>query len=330
MRPDLGGDRGAIELTAPRTGPSVGPMLGDDGGQLGKFGDLMPARRGIIGAGFDRQRRSTASTDRGAVIDDRVDSIGGQPDAIMTAMPGLTTGLAAGGGLANRIGSVERIGRWGRGAIGRIALKLDEEFFDLSFKDGDPSQSDVVFTAKLEASRAVRGWSRFGSHHRIREYGSARQDQGVGCWAGQNRCRDRTERLLAFNAYDALRVLTYPEPVVAGLDLDRGLENLAMCFDEGVGEVAVGSAEGMYPLRTVPFGFMRVRASTFHHLIHTLNLSPQATSDGLENWNFFGAPEMVHDIPVQGHSTGETMFSSRLAQAKVTALADPSIILRKT
>jgi len=52
VRADLGGDRGTIEQTALRTGASVGLVLGDDCGQHGKLGDLMPGRFRIVGARF--------------------------------------------------------------------------------------------------------------------------------------------------------------------------------------------------------------------------------------------------------------------------------------
>jgi len=44
-------------------------------------------------------------------------------------------------------------------------LELNEEFFDLSFEHGDPSQGDVEFTTQLDASRTVRDWGRFERDH---------------------------------------------------------------------------------------------------------------------------------------------------------------------
>ena len=67
-------------------------MLGDDGGQQGEFGDLMPGGLGVVGAGFDRQRGVAPGTDRGDVMDDRVDTSRGQADSVMPAMPDLPTG----------------------------------------------------------------------------------------------------------------------------------------------------------------------------------------------------------------------------------------------
>ncbi len=54
MGTDLGGDGGLIGQATARAGPPVSLMLGDDRGLLREFGDLMPTRLGIIGAGIDR------------------------------------------------------------------------------------------------------------------------------------------------------------------------------------------------------------------------------------------------------------------------------------
>jgi hypothetical protein len=142
-------------------------MLGDDGGQPRQFGDLMPGRLGVAGAGFDRQRRVTVGTDRGNVADDRVDPIGRQADPVMPSMPGLSSGSSSGGRLGGRLGSVERIGRGRRGTIGRIALKLDGEFFDLSLENGDLSQGHVEFTTQLDAFGTASDRSQFERDHRV-------------------------------------------------------------------------------------------------------------------------------------------------------------------
>jgi hypothetical protein len=82
-------------------------------------------------------------------------------------MAGLATRPPAGARLAKWLGSIERIGRWGRRAIGGIALELDEEFSDLGFEGGDPNQGDIEFTTQLEASGTVGDWGRFERDHRI-------------------------------------------------------------------------------------------------------------------------------------------------------------------
>ena len=52
MGPDLRWDRLAIELTAVGAGAGMSLILGDDGCQLGQFGDLMPRRLRITGLSF--------------------------------------------------------------------------------------------------------------------------------------------------------------------------------------------------------------------------------------------------------------------------------------
>jgi hypothetical protein len=142
-------------------------MLGDDGGQPGQFGDLMPGGLGVVGTGLDRQRRVAVGTDRGDVGENRVDPIRGQANPVMPAMPGLTTRTSSGGRLAGWLGCVERVGRRWRGTIGGIAWELCDEFFDLVFKHGDPSQGDVEFTTQLDTSRTFRDGSRFERSHRV-------------------------------------------------------------------------------------------------------------------------------------------------------------------
>ena len=148
MGPDLGGDGRLVELAAARAGPGVGPVLGDDGGEPGQLGDLMPGGLGVIGAGLGWQGSLATGAGRGDVVDDGVDPLGRQAGAVIAAMPGLTAGLAPGGRLGCGLGSVEGIGRRGRGAIGGIALELDGEFFELSLEDGDLSQGQVEFTTQ--------------------------------------------------------------------------------------------------------------------------------------------------------------------------------------
>jgi hypothetical protein len=80
-------------------------------------------------------------------------------------MSGLTARLSAGGRLAERLGSVERISRRGRGTIGRITLNLEGEFFDLSLEDGDLSQGGVEFTTQSDAFRTASDGSRFERKH---------------------------------------------------------------------------------------------------------------------------------------------------------------------
>lgn len=116
----------------------MGLMLGDDGGQQGKLGDLMPGRFRIVGAKFRRQRCLATGASLRDIRNDDVDPRLRQPDSVMALMAVLTTAPPSGASLDNRLGSVQGIGRRRRGAIGGVALNLREEFFVLSFKHGDP------------------------------------------------------------------------------------------------------------------------------------------------------------------------------------------------
>ena len=158
MGADLGSDRCLIERAASRTRPSVGPIFGDDGVQPGEFGDLVPGRLGVVGAKLNWQRRVAAGTDRRNRGDDCIDPVDGQAKSVMPAMPGLTSRRPPGGRLADRLGGIERVGRWRRGTLGRVALDLESEFFDLSLEEEDLSQSDIEFTTQLDTLRA--GWKR--------------------------------------------------------------------------------------------------------------------------------------------------------------------------
>jgi hypothetical protein len=140
-------------------------MFGDDGGHPGEFGDLMPRRLGVVGARLDRQRGVAVGARRGDRGDDRIDPVDGQANSVMPPMPGLTARLPPGGWPAERLGSIERVGRWRRGTIGRIALDLEGEFFDLSLEEGDLSPSDVEFTTQLDAFRTASDGSRFEGKH---------------------------------------------------------------------------------------------------------------------------------------------------------------------
>jgi len=111
VRADLGGDRGTIEQTALRTGASVGLVLGDDGRQHGKLGDLMPGRFGIVGARFCRQRCLAAGASLGDIRDDDIDPRCRQPESVVSLMAGLPTATSSGARLDDRLGSVQGVGR---------------------------------------------------------------------------------------------------------------------------------------------------------------------------------------------------------------------------
>jgi hypothetical protein len=78
----------------------------------------------------------------------------------MPTMSGLATGTTPTRRLADRLGSIERIGRRRRRAIGGIALELKEKFFDLGFERDDPSEGRVKFTTQPQATRTLRAFGR--------------------------------------------------------------------------------------------------------------------------------------------------------------------------
>jgi hypothetical protein len=164
---DIGGDDNAIDQATLRTGTRMGLMFGDNGGQRGEFGDLMPGGFRIVGSRFGRQRRLTVGAGPRDIDNDGVNPRLGQAEPLMSPMSGLPAASSAGRSLDDRLGSVEGIGRRRRGAIGRVSMKLSEKFFNLSFKygdpgqcrfeHGDPSQRLIELATKLgtfEASRA--------------------------------------------------------------------------------------------------------------------------------------------------------------------------------
>jgi hypothetical protein len=75
-------------------------------------------------------------------------------------MSGLSAGTPPTRRLPERLGSVRRIGRRGRRAIGGIASELKEKFFDLGFKRDDPSEVRVKFTTQSQATRTLRAFWR--------------------------------------------------------------------------------------------------------------------------------------------------------------------------
>jgi len=179
MAANFGGDGGVVELAASRTGPGVGLMLGDESRQWGQFGDLMPGRLGVIGARLDRQGELAPRTNRREIGVDEVDPLGGQADAVMSAMPGLSAGLSSGGGFARKFGSVERIGRRRRGTVRRVLLEPKDQFLELSFERGDPRQSDVGLSPQLGTSGTIKDGQGFGKIHRLSRYADFRQSQEV-------------------------------------------------------------------------------------------------------------------------------------------------------
>jgi hypothetical protein len=189
MSTNLRRDHAAIEAATTGTGPRVPLVLGDDGRQCGEFGDLMPGRFGVVSAGLGGQGRVAVFADRRHIRHDRVDPLRRQTMAMMSGMPRLSPRLASGRRLDDRLGCPRRIGRRGRGTVGRIASKLSEEFSDLGFQDNNPSQGGVEFTTQPDAFDALGAWSRSVRDHEEAVYIVAEQEQGLSPPPGQNRCR---------------------------------------------------------------------------------------------------------------------------------------------
>ena len=173
-------------------------VLGDDGRQLGEFGDLMPARLGVARPRLGGQRSSAVSADRGQIRYDDLDPLWRKAMAMMSGMPRLAARFPPRGCLDDRLGRPRRIGRRGRGAIGGIASNLREEFSDLGFQGGDPGQGSVEFSTQPGAFRALRAWSQSVRNHDEAAYTVAGQEQGLNRPAKQNRCPRQTERLPLF------------------------------------------------------------------------------------------------------------------------------------
>ncbi len=147
-----------------------------------------------------------------------------------------------------------------------------------------------------------------------------------------NALHDGAEALLfidadiGFDPADALRLLARPEPVVSGVYAKKGRRELACEFAEDVDEVAFGHPLGLYPLKYVATGFLRIRAEVLRRMIAELALPLCNTRWGKGEWPFF-QPTIVPD-PGGPHYLGEDWsFSHRLGLIGVTPLADTSIRL---
>jgi hypothetical protein len=80
-------------------------MFGDDHRRLGDLGELVPGRLGIAGRRLPGQRGVAGRAAPGDVIDDGVDPLRGQAMAKVARMAGLSTPLAPGPGLDDRLGA---------------------------------------------------------------------------------------------------------------------------------------------------------------------------------------------------------------------------------
>lgn len=133
---------------------------------------------------------------------------------------------------------------------------------------------------------------------------------------------------IGFDPGDALRLLARPEPVVSGVCVKKGMRERASVFAEGVKEVLLGpETVGLYPLKYVGTGFLRLRAAVLRQMITELRLPLCNTHFGQGVWPFF-LPLIVPHGSGQWHYLAEGWaFSHRLAQIGATPLADTSFRL---
>jgi len=95
---------------------------------------------------------------------------------MMSRMSGLTTRLPPTGGLGNRLGGTQGIGRRGDRGVGRDLIEPFLEVPDASFELGDPR-------AELSALGTSRYWRQQGIVHAAGEY------ELLAVWQEQLKCR---------------------------------------------------------------------------------------------------------------------------------------------
>ena len=133
---------------------------------------------------------------------------------------------------------------------------------------------------------------------------------------------------IAFDPFDALRLLARPEPVVSGLYAKKGRREMTSTFADGVEEVHFGpESPGLYPLKYTAAGFLRVHSAALRQMISELHLPLCNLDWGRGCWPFF-LPLIVENVSGNPHYLGEDWaFSHRLRQVGITPLADASIRL---
>ena len=129
---------------------------------------------------------------------------------------------------------------------------------------------------------------------------------------------------IGFNVRDALRLLARPEPIVSGVYAKKGNRNLASVFHDSVTEVVFGPEGGMYPLRHVATGFLRIHSEILRNMIRELELPLCNTQWNRGFWPFF-MPTIVRDGEHHHYLGEDWAFSSRLRQLDIYPLADTTI-----
>jgi glycosyltransferase involved in cell wall biosynthesis len=133
---------------------------------------------------------------------------------------------------------------------------------------------------------------------------------------------------IAFDSADALRILSRPEPVIAGVYAKKSQRDLACIFAEGITNVVFGAgAPASYLLKYASAGFLRIRTAVLRRMVTDLRLPLCNTHWGRGLWPFF--MPLVAEAREGGlHYLAEDWaFCHRLRQIGVNPMADTSIRL---
>src|SRR6516162_3125811 len=133
---------------------------------------------------------------------------------------------------------------------------------------------------------------------------------------------------IGFDAADALRLLSRPEPVVVGVYMKKHSRDYSGAFAAGVNEVVFGpAAPKLYPMLYASAGFMRIHAEVLRRMIAELNL-PLCHWGSIKGIYPFFLPMCVPDgRGGTRYLTEDYSFSHRLQQIGIVPMADTSIKL---
>ena len=101
---------------------------------------------------------------------------------------------------------------------------------------------------------------------------------------------------MMFDPADAVRLFQSDEPVIAGVYAAKKLGNgqLNVDFEDGIDEIRIGPwADGLYPVKAVGAGFLRIKISALKQIARTLEL-PYCRMAERFAWPFF-QPMVVYD-----------------------------------
>ncbi len=133
---------------------------------------------------------------------------------------------------------------------------------------------------------------------------------------------------MMFDPDDAITLLRRPEPVVAGVYAAKLLGNgqLNVHFAKEFEVVRMGAwAEGLYPVRRVGGGFLRIRVDFLKRMIRALKL-PYCRLGPTFAWPFF-QPVIIDEEGEKRYLTEDYAFSWRCEQIGEPILADTSFRL---